>query len=273
MIIFIVFFPENQKTRNNIKRFNNKNPYNITSKTKLISYIEKIIVKNDLYSKYEEENFRSPLKAIYQEKTYQRFLSEIVLLVISFIFILVFVIFISPILFTVLLSIFITIIIKKYKEPIVSYRKRIKKIENELTKLTEFFVLSFKNGRDIYGILNSFKEGTISELKNEIEITLADIRSSNVKNSLLNLENRIYSKNLRELTRTLISIDQGDNDLSYLTMLSFEFSKEHINNLKLESLKRPKKFTKFSMLLLFSFIATYFVIFGIYIFKMTKTLF
>ena len=141
-------------------------------------------------------------------------------------------------------------------------RDKRKKIEYELPRLVATIEKTLIHNRDVLGILDNYKEGAGPELKRELEITVADMRSGNYEVALTRLESRVGSAMLSDVTRGLISVIRGDETSVYWGSLNLKFSDYQRQNLKAEAEKAPKKVRKLSMVLLICFMLIYVVVIG-----------
>ena len=100
------------------------------------------------------------------------------------------------------------------------------------------------------------------ELKRELEITVADMRSGNYEVALTRLEARVGSTMMSDVTRGLIGVIRGDETSVYWGSLVLKFSDFQRQNLKEEATKAPKKVRKLSMVLLVCFMLVYVAVIG-----------
>lgn len=141
-------------------------------------------------------------------------------------------------------------------------RDKRKKIEYELPRLVATIEKTLIHNRDVHGILDNYKDGAGPELKRELEITVADMRSGNYEMALTRLESRVGSAMLSDVTRGLISVIRGDETSVYWGSLNLKFSDYQRQNLKAEAEKAPKKVRKLSMVLLICFMLIYVAVIG-----------
>ena len=118
------------------------------------------------------------------------------------------------------------------------------------------------HSRDVLAILDAYKETAGSELKRELEITVADMRSGNYEVALTRLEARVGSTMMSDVTRGLIGVIRGDETSVYWGSLVLKFSDYQRQNLKTEASKAPKKVRKLSMVLLICFMLVYVAVIG-----------
>ena len=141
-------------------------------------------------------------------------------------------------------------------------RDKRKKIEYELPRLVATIEKTLTHNRDVLGILDAYKDAAGLELKRELEITVADMRSGNYEVALTRLESRVGSAMLSDVTRGLISVIRGDETAVYWGSLVLKFSDYQRQNLKAEAEKAPKRVRKLSMVLLICFMLIYVAVIG-----------
>jgi hypothetical protein len=141
-------------------------------------------------------------------------------------------------------------------------KEKRKKIEYELPRLVATIEKTLIHSRDVLGILDAYKDGAGPELKRELEITVADMRSGNYEVALTRLESRVGSAMLSDVTRGLISVIRGDETAVYWGSLVLKFSDYQRQNLKAEAEKAPKRVRKLSMVLLICFMLIYVAVIG-----------
>ena len=141
-------------------------------------------------------------------------------------------------------------------------RDKRKKIEYELPRLVATIEKTLTHNRDVLGILDAYKDGAGPELKRELEITVADMRSGNYEVALTRLESRVGSAMLSDVTRGLISVIRGDETAVYWGSLVLKVSDYQRQNLKAEAEKAPKRVRKLSMVLLICFMLIYVAVIG-----------
>lgn len=170
------------------------------------------------------------------------------------------VVFILPLLCPVI--IFLAIFL--YNREIKSVSRRIKdkrlKIEYELPRLVFTIEKTLKHNRDVLYMLDSYKENASKELKHELEITVADMKSGNYEGAITRLEARVGSSQMSDVCRGLIGILRGDDTEMYWATLAVKFNDIQRQQLRLQAQKVPKKVKRLSMCLLFCFMLIYIVV-------------
>ncbi len=170
--------------------------------------------------------------------------------------------FFAPIISLIVIAIAIAIYFGEYKKVGKVIKEKRRKIEYELPRLVSNIDKTLVHSRDVLGILDSYKEHAGEELKRELEITVADMRSGNYEVALTRLESRVGSSMMSDVTRGLVSVIRGDKTDVYWGNLVLKFSDYQRTLLKNEANQAPKKVRRLSMTLLFCFMMIYVVVIG-----------
>lgn len=141
--------------------------------------------------------------------------------------------------------------VRKVGRMIASKRK---KIEYELPRLVSSIEKTLKHQKGAVYALEAFKDVTCPELKEELEITIADMRSGNEEVALTRLESRVGSTMMSDITRGLIGVVRGDDMEVYWATTAMKFADYQREQLKAQAKAVPRKVRKLSMALLFCFI-------------------
>ena len=154
-----------------------------------------------------------------------------------------------------------------YVSGIKSVKKRISDkrdaINFELTRFVFTVEKTLKHNRDILGLLENYKESASPDFRHELEITVADMRSSNYESALTRLEARVGSPMLSDVVRGLIGVIRGDETDMYWAALAIKFADLARLTLKQRAQKIPNKVRRLSMTLLMCFLLSYLVILGV----------
>ena len=159
---------------------------------------------------------------------------------------------------------------KKVTKMIAAKRK---KIEYELPRLVGSIEKTMKHQKGAIYALEAFKDTTCPELKEELEITIADMRSGNEEVALTRLESRVCSTMMSDVTRGLIGVVRGDDMEVYWGTTALKFSDYQREQLKAQANAVPRKVRKLSMALLFCFILIYVAVLGQVLLTSMGTLF
>ena len=170
--------------------------------------------------------------------------------------------FFAPLISLVMIIIAIAVYVGEYGKVGKIIREKRRKIEYELPRLVSSIDKTLIHSRDVLGILDSHREHAGEELRRELEITVADMRSGNYEVALTRLESRVGSSMMSDVTRGLISVIRGDKTDVYWGNLVLKFSDYQRTLLKAEANKAPKRVRKLSMALLFCFMLVYVVVIG-----------
>lgn len=170
--------------------------------------------------------------------------------------------FFAPLISLVMIIIAIAVYVGEYRKVGKIIREKRRKIEYELPRLVSSIDKTLIHSRDVLGILDFYREHAGEELRRELEITVADMRSGNYEVALTRLESRVGSSMMSDVTRGLISVIRGDKTDVYWGNLVLKFSDYQRTLLKTEANKAPKRVRKLSMALLFCFMLVYVVVIG-----------
>lgn len=158
---------------------------------------------------------------------------------------------------------------KSAEKIVIQKRER---IERELPRLTAVITQKIKASKDVVGILASYLPSAGEELRDQLEITLAEMRSGSQDRALSKLELRVGSTMMREVVLGLQSVLHGDNALTYFERLEHDFDRIEVQQLKFNNMKRPGKVKLYTTITLGAFILTAFVILGLYAYMKANNL-
>ena len=166
--------------------------------------------------------------------------------------------------FPLLCPVIIFLAIFLYNREMKSIGNRIKekrqKIENELPRLVFTIEKTLTHNRDVLYMLESYEKNAGPEMKHELGITIADMKSGNYEAAITRLESRVGSSMMSDVCRGLIGILRGDDNGLYWTSLSLKFNDIQRQQLRLEAQKVPRKVKRLSMCLLICFMLIYVVV-------------
>ena len=168
--------------------------------------------------------------------------------------------FLFPVLSPVIL--FLAVFLYSRENKAVSRRIREKrdKIEYELPRLVSNIEKTLKHNRDVLYMIESYAENAGPEMKNELKITAADMRSGNYEAAITRLETRVGSAMMSDVCRGLIGILRGDDTEVYWASLAIKFNDTQRQQLRLQAQKAPSKVKRLSMCLLICFMLVYVVV-------------
>lgn len=173
------------------------------------------------------------------------------------------------ILFPLIAPVFLLLGVAMFFKEYNNIQERIKKkraaIEFELPRLVFFIEKALTHNRDVLTLLDDYRDKVGPELREELSITVADMRSGNYEAALTRLESRVGSSMLSDVVRGLLSVLRGDETAVYWASLSVKFADIQRQILKQQAVKIPGKVRRLSMILLFCFILVYMVVFVVQI--------
>lgn len=150
-----------------------------------------------------------------------------------------------------------------YQQAFDIVKKRKKLIEAELPRFAVSIQQGLSTDRDVLKLLISYRRIAGPHLGQELDTTIADMKTGNYENALLHLQNRVGSTMLSDIVRGLIGTLRGDDQQMYFKMLVFDMRQIEQNNLKKEAAKRPKQMQKYSMMMLFCILLIYVVVLSV----------
>ena len=133
-------------------------------------------------------------------------------------------------------------------------------LEFELVQMIFTIERVLLHNRNIIQMLENYREIAGKDMKQELDITLADMKSGNQEQAISRLEIRVGSMMMSDVCRGLISIIRGDETTAYWLSLQQKFTEHQRDILKRKAEKIPAKVNRLSMTLLFSFIALWMVV-------------
>jgi len=168
--------------------------------------------------------------------------------------------FIFPLLSPVILIISVVVYNSENKKAGKKIKEKRQVIEYELPRFVSTVEKSLKHSRDVLYMIEYYAQTAGEELREELNITAADMRSSNYEAAVTRLEGRIGSPMMSDVCRGLIGILRGDDMTIYWSTLSLKFADVHRQQLKQRAQKVPKKVKKLSVCLLACFMLIYVVV-------------
>ena len=146
-------------------------------------------------------------------------------------------------------------------------------IEYELPRFVSTVEKTLKHSRDVLYMIEYYAQNAGELFKEELNITAADMRSSNYEAAITRLESRIGTPMMSDVCRGLIGILRGDDMALYWSSLSLKFADVHRQELKQRAQKVPKRVKRLSVALLVCFMLIYVVVIVYQIFSSMSLLF
>ncbi len=152
-------------------------------------------------------------------------------------------------------------------------KEKREQIDMDLPRFVYMISQELQIDHNVLSILEKHKNNFSDYFREELEITIADMRSSNREAALTRFEGRIGSTHLSEVTRGLIEMERGSDTHIYWENLSIRFSEYQKQQLRNIALKIPPKVNRLSMVLLFTMLLLYIVVLGTTLFDSFSVLF
>ena len=128
-------------------------------------------------------------------------------------------------------------------------------VEMELVQMIFTIERVLMHSRNVMQMLENYREIAGEDMKQEINITLADMFTGNHEQAISRLEIRVGSMMMSDVCRGLISVIRGDDTTAYWINLQQKFTEHQRSQLKQKAEKIPQRVNRLSMALLFAFMA------------------
>ncbi len=168
--------------------------------------------------------------------------------------------FILPLFCPVVIILAVFLYFREMKSIARKIKEKRAKIEYELPRLVFTIEKTLKHNRDVLYMLESYAKTAGAEMKHELGITVADMKSGNYEAAITRMESRVGSSEMSDVCRGLIGIMRGDDNALYWTSLSMKLGDIQRQKLRLEAQKVPRKVKRLSMCLLICFMLIYVVV-------------
>jgi len=169
-------------------------------------------------------------------------------------------VFFLPLLSPVVVILAVLLYFKESQKADERLKAKREEIEGELPRMVATIEQELKASRNVIGMLERFKGNAGPALTGELDILLADMRSSNYEAALTRFEARLNSPMLSDVVRGLIGVLRGDDSAVYFQMLAHDFKQIELQRLKAEAQKIPPKIRILSFVMLVCFLLTYLAI-------------
>ena len=170
------------------------------------------------------------------------------------------VLFIFPLICPVVLFLAIFLYSREMKSIGIRIRSKRERIEYKLPRLVFTIEKTLIHNRDVLYMLESYAKNAGADMKHELAITAADMRSGNYEAALTRLEARVGSAMMSDVCRGLIGVLRGDDTAMYWASLLLKFNDIQRQQLRLQAQRVPRKVKRLSMCLLFCFMLIYLVV-------------
>lgn len=157
-------------------------------------------------------------------------------------------------------------LVQELGKKVDSHRKA---VEYELGQFVFTIQRSLQHGRNITVMLQNYREICGPDMRQEVDITLADMFSGNHEQAISRMEVRLGSAMVSDVCRGLISVIHGDDTTAYWVNLEQKFAEHQRNELRDKANKIPAKVSRLSMAMLFAFLGLWL---GVLIMQMAEAL-
>lgn len=230
---------------------------------KLDAWLDDAAIRVSHYIRLDEyrlARMEAQMKAAGIEKTPQVFMANAVVRAAAVFLLIIPAILIFPLASPVILILSILTYFKYMQSADEKVRERRDELESELPRFAATLAQHLKNSRDILTMLEQYKKSAGTVLSEELDYTIADMRSGGYEAALTRMEARINSPQLSDIVRGLIAVIRGDNGELYFQMLTHDFKAMELQRLKTKAQKIPPKIRVYSFLMLMCFLITYLAI-------------
>jgi len=170
--------------------------------------------------------------------------------------------FIFPI-FGILVAVLAVMIYFREKQQVDNcIKEKRKQIELDLPRFVYAISQEVQMTHDVITILERHKDNFSSFFNEEVEITIADMRTGNYEAAITRFEGRIGSTNLSEVCRGLIEMIRGSDTHVYWETLAIRFSELQKQQLREVALKVPPKVHRLSFFLMMCMMLIYVLVLG-----------
>ncbi|WP_313529237.1 hypothetical protein [Anaerotignum sp.] len=169
-------------------------------------------------------------------------------------------VFVLPLLVPVFIGLAVALWFSTYYSAFDYVKKRRKLMEVEIPRFALTIAQNLENDRDVLKILTAYRRVASKDFAQELDQTVADMKTGNYENALIRFESRVGSTLLSDVVRGLIGTLRGDDQRMYFRMICFDMRQIEQNNLKKEAAKRPKQIQRYSMMMLFCIVIIYLVV-------------
>ena len=167
-----------------------------------------------------------------------------------------------PLLSPVVMILAVLVYFKVVQKADERLKEKREQMEGELPRMEANIEQELKASRNVIGMLERLKGNAGPAFTAELDILLADMRSSNYEAALTRFEARLNSPMLSDVVRGLIGVLRGDDSAVYFQMLSHDFKQIELQKLKAQAQKIPPKIRVFSFVMLVCFLMTYLAMIG-----------
>ena len=211
-------------------------------------------------NEYRREELAADLKSAQMEVTPEQYTANAIVKAMLIGVLAIPTLFVFPILSPIILFLAFVLYRMNMRSVKVRIGSKRSRIEADLPRLVATIYKKLDYQRNILDILTDFSRHARPEMKHELDITIADIRSGNEEAAITRLESRVGSPMMSDVCRGFYTMINGDVADNYWSSLEIKFSEIQRQRLKAEAAKVPRKVRRLSMCLLVCFMLIYVVV-------------
>lgn len=234
------------------KQFKNKEKTGINSS---LDELAKWLSKRLRIRDYKKAQMQANLNTARLTITPEMYMATCIVkaLVVAFLSLLVFPIFmVGGIVILVVAIGYYIYLMKELERKVDAHRKA---LEFELVRMIFTIERTLVHDRNVILMLQNFREIAGPDMKQELDITLADMLSGNHEQAISRMEVRVGSMMMSDVCRGLISVIRGDDTTAYWINLEQKFQEHQRSMLRSKAERIPHRISRLSMTMLFSFLA------------------
>lgn len=164
---------------------------------------------------------------------------------------------ISPLFGGIVAATTVVLYVRDQKEMPSRIRARREAIEKELPRLVSTVQKTLLHSRNVLRTLEEYIPNAGPELRRELVITVADMKSGSYETAISRLEARVGSDLMSEVCRGLQSIIRGNDTTAYWETLSVRLRDNQKQLLRRQALKAPNKVKRLNFTLLLCILLLY----------------
>lgn len=248
------------KTSKSVKTLSKRQRDKTSSVDVLLGSVANSIAKVIKLNEYKRAELENDLQTARMNITPEQYKANVIVKALVIGVFAIPVLFIFPLFSPVILITAVIVYNVENKKVSKKIKEKREKIEYELPRFVSTVEKTLKHSRDVLQMIECHALSAGEELKYELNITAADMRSSNYEAAVTRLENRIGSPMMSDVCRGLIGILRGDEMGLYWSALSQKFADVHRQALKQKANKVPQKVKRLSVCLLACFMLVYVVV-------------
>lgn len=145
--------------------------------------------------------------------------------------------------------------------------RRGKEAEKELLRFVSYVASRVKTTHNMLEIMTDYNANYDTVLTKELAVTIADMKTGNQEQAIMNLQGRISSPLMNELCRGIISAMRGDDVTVYFDNFTQKLMQLWNQRLKQEALKKEPKISRMTYVLLGCAFLSTFVVLAAVLFK------